>query len=87
MLNLLRRGFPHRHNAKVDSQFNLPMCLATVATIQDGRELDRLESGRVCEPVKLYRVSQVGLRGERACVLAISEGAIRRERENGTLAL
>jgi hypothetical protein len=65
MLNLLKPSFPHRHNADGTHDSICTACLATVATVQDERELDRLESAHVCEPVNLYRVSQDGLRWER----------------------
>jgi hypothetical protein len=59
MLTLLRPSFPHRHNADGSHNSICTVCLATVATVQTECELVSHESAHVCEPVNLYRASQV----------------------------
>jgi hypothetical protein len=59
MLTLLRPSFPRRHNADGSHDSICTVCLATVATVQNELELAGFESAHVCEPVNLYRASQL----------------------------
>jgi hypothetical protein len=64
MLDSMKLSFPHRHNANGAHDSICTFCLATIDTVQDERELDRLESAHVCKPVNLYRAGQSGSRWE-----------------------
>jgi len=59
MLTLLRPSFPHRHNPDGTHDSICTVCFATVATVQKEWELASHESAHVCEPMSLYRASQV----------------------------
>jgi hypothetical protein len=61
MLTLLKPGFPHRHNPDGSHDSICTVCLATVATVQDERELGRHESAHLCEPINLYRIGLASL--------------------------
>jgi len=60
MPTLLRPSFPHRYNSDGSYDSICTVCLATIATAQNEWELARYESAHVCEPLDLYRMSQVG---------------------------
>jgi len=58
MLSTASRKFPHRHNVDGSYDSICPVCLATVATVRREEQLQREESVHVCDPIRLYQVSQ-----------------------------
>ncbi len=85
MLDLVKPSCPHRHNANGTHESICTVCLARIAKVQDEREVDRLESARVCEPVNLHRARQGGShwKGLRYSCLRRGDPA---DSENGTRA-
>ncbi len=72
MLTLLKPNFPHRHNSDGSHDSICTACLATVATVQNELELARHESAHVCEPINLYRVSQMSQTGDFSIAQAVA---------------
>lgn len=57
-----RTLFPHRHNEDGTYQSICVACHATVAVAQNEQDLRPRESAHVCDPIRLYQVSEGGLR-------------------------
>lgn len=58
MLPTASQKFPHRHNLDGSYDSICTTCLATVATVRREEQLYREESAHVCDPIRLYQVSQ-----------------------------
>jgi hypothetical protein len=58
MLPTTSQKFPHRHNSDGSYDSICTTCLATVATARHEEQLSREESAHVCDPIRLYQVSQ-----------------------------
>jgi hypothetical protein len=50
--------FPHRHNVDGTHDSICRKCLLTLATVEEEADLTRFESRHVCDPVRVYRMSQ-----------------------------
>jgi hypothetical protein len=58
MLPTTSQKFPHRHNLDGSYDSICIACLATVATVRCEEQLPRVESAHVCDPIRLYQISQ-----------------------------
>jgi hypothetical protein len=58
MARLAGSRFPHRRNADGSYDSICIVCLATVASTLKEERLYFLESAHVCDPMRLYQVSQ-----------------------------
>jgi len=59
MAHLSRPGFPHRLNPDGSYDSICTVCLATVATVRKEEQLYPSELAHLCDPLRLYQVSQV----------------------------
>jgi hypothetical protein len=74
MLTLLRRSFPHRHNADGSYDSICTVCFATVATVENECELPSHESAHVCRPLDHYPAHSKSVATIKAGVVAMPEG-------------
>jgi hypothetical protein len=58
MARLAGQRFPHRRNADGSYDSICIVCLATVASVLKEEQLYLRESAHVCDPLRLYQVSQ-----------------------------
>jgi hypothetical protein len=58
MLPTASQKFPHRHNPDGSYDSICTVCLATVATVRREEQLQVEESAHVCDPIRLYQISQ-----------------------------
>ena len=58
MVHQFQSNFPHRFNADGSYDSICTLCHLTVATVKIEDDLARHEQGHVCNPIRLYQVSQ-----------------------------